>query len=142
MNEVKRVILTTVPVMGLGHLDEEERDVAQCVEWGDVLRLKRHPTNPHDKNAIAVIAEVHMFKTGKLRSGRDRVQIGWIPKKANKVLAAMMDGEQHLYAKVSALHEMGHDIWIDIIWRRPLTQTEKAGEVVAHTKKNKKHVDV
>ena len=58
---------------------------------GDRLELVRMPSNPSDPNAIKIF-------------NRDRVKVGYVPKKDNLILARLMDAGKLLYAVVAEKH--------------------------------------
>lgn len=54
---------------------------------GDRLELVRVPDNPSDPNAIKLYT-------------RDRVKVGYVPRKDNQILARLMDAGKLLYAVI------------------------------------------
>jgi hypothetical protein len=54
---------------------------------GDRLELVRVPDNPSDPNAIKIYT-------------RDRVKVGYVPRKDNQILARLMDAGKLLYAVI------------------------------------------
>ena len=141
---MKRVVLQTVHLAGVSHLDDHAKDLVRLLAVGEHLKLTRVPSNPHDQWAIAVSAvdapgPTHVPNRPK-RHGDQRkyTEIGWIPKVNARLLAKLMDGGQDLYARVDVLNELGQAVWMDIVWRRDLTEREKAGRVVTHAKHAKR----
>lgn len=57
------------------------------IKVGDCLELRREADNVHDSKAISLFY--------------DKVKIGYLPKESNAILAAIMDGEVPLEARVS-----------------------------------------
>lgn len=132
---MKNVLLKSVPLAGTAHLSDEGNRALDRVAIGDALILQRHPENKFDSNAIRVLAD-------DPESIHKVVQVGWVPKKANKIFAVLMDGGLQLYAVCVHVDDDPSGYWIDIFWHREETAQEKAKEVVKHTKMQAKRVRV
>ncbi|EFL46775.1 HIRAN domain protein [Prevotella disiens FB035-09AN] len=57
-------------VAGISYRKYEEVERAEILEKGEIVYLKREPTNIHDENAIKIFTKDHVF-------------IGYVPKKVN-----------------------------------------------------------
>lgn len=64
-------------------------EVVSQIRVGDILTLKREPTNPHDGNAIQVLWHDYL--------------LGFVPRRENKAVARAMDRGDPLVARVVAL---------------------------------------
>ena len=87
-------IAGTTHVAGLEELDSFLRP-------GDRLELVRIPDNPSDSNAIKIYT-------------RDRVKLGYVPRKENHILARLMDAGKLLYAKILSKQWQGDWLQIEI----------------------------
>ena len=87
-------IAGTTHVAGLEELDPFLRP-------GDRLELVRIPDNPSDSNAIKIYT-------------RDRVKLGYVPRKENHILARLMDAGKLLYAKILSKQWQGDWLQIEI----------------------------
>ncbi len=76
--------LLSTQVAGTSHVVGIE-ELEPFLREGDRLELIRVPGNPSDPNAIKVYT-------------RDRVKLGYVPRKENPILARLMDGGKLLYA--------------------------------------------
>lgn len=72
--------MRTYSIVGMNYIKTE--DIVAALKPGTAVILIRDPGNEHDKNAIAVWAEVQ---------GADYRKVGYIPKKQNFVLAQFID---------------------------------------------------
>ena len=77
---LETVIAGTTHVMGIEELEP-------FLRIGDRLELIRVPGNPSDPNAIKIYT-------------RDRVKLGYVPRKDNQILARLMDAGKLLYATI------------------------------------------
>lgn len=84
------VFLLNTCVAGTSHVVGIE-EIAPFLRPGDRLELVRMPSNPSDSNAIKIF-------------NRDRVKVGYVPKKDNLILARLMDAGKLLYAVVAEKH--------------------------------------
>lgn len=82
-------------VAGLGYRAQPEALAA--LKPGDMLPLKREPTNQHDANAIMVGANTM----------RGPKHIGYLPRVQAPWLAAMMDHGHAMYARVESMSAPG-----------------------------------
>ena len=78
------VFLLRTVVAGTTHVPGIE-ELEPFLRPGDRLELLRVPANPSDPNAIKVFT-------------RDRVKLGYVPRKDNQILARLMDAGKLLYA--------------------------------------------
>lgn len=90
-------LLTTL-VAGTTHVLGIE-ELEPFLKPGDRLELIRVPENPSDPNAIKIFT-------------RDRVKLGYVPRRDNPVLARLMDGGKLLYARLRA--KQWQDDWLRI----------------------------
>lgn len=90
-------LLTTL-VAGTTHVLGIE-ELEPFLKPGDRLELIRVPENPSDPNAIKIFT-------------RDRVKLGFVPRRDNPVLARLMDGGKLLYARLRA--KQWQDDWLRI----------------------------
>ncbi len=58
---------------------------------GEPLTLRREPDNQHDSNAIEVLRQ-------------DKVKLGYVPKKHNTVIAALIDQHCHIRASIDSIN--------------------------------------
>lgn len=84
------VFLLHTLIAGTTHVVGIE-ELAPFLRPGDRLELVRMPSNPSDPNAIKVFT-------------RDRVKVGYVPKKDNLILARLMDAGKLLYASIAEKH--------------------------------------
>lgn len=94
------VLLLQTYVAGTTHTAGLE-ELEPFLKPGDRLDLVRIPDNPSDPNAIKIYT-------------RDRVKLGYVPRKENHVLARLMDAGKLLYAKILSKHWQGDWLYIDI----------------------------
>lgn len=89
VGEVPFELTRYLNVAGILHGDRLE--VAAGLSGGDTLWLNREPANPHDRNAIAVIAEAG--------------QLGYLTADHAKMLAPLMDAGRKVAAHVIEIRE-------------------------------------
>lgn len=94
------VLLLQTYVAGTTHTAGLE-ELEPFLKPGDRLDLVRIPDNPSDPNAIKIYT-------------RDRVKLGYVPRKENHILARLMDAGKRLYAKILSKHWQGDWLYIDI----------------------------
>jgi len=80
----EREVLLECPVAGIGFHDIE--NVWEELDVGDKVSLIREKDNPHDKNAVAVA----LYEEDPDDGESDTI-IGYIPRKDNKAIAALID---------------------------------------------------
>lgn len=80
------VYLLTTVVAGTTHVLGIE-ELEPFLRPGDRLELIRVPQNPSDPNAIKIFT-------------RDRVKLGYVPRRENQILARLMDAGKLLYARL------------------------------------------
>ena len=80
------VFLLTTVVAGTTHVLGIE-ELEPFLKPDDRLELIRVPDNPSDPNAIKVFT-------------RDRVKLGYVPRRENPILARLMDAGKLLYARL------------------------------------------
>ena len=78
------IFLLRTEIAGTTHVVGIE-ELEPFLHPGDRLELIRVPENPSDPNAIKIFT-------------RDRVKLGYVPRKDNPVLARLMDAGKLLYA--------------------------------------------
>ena len=78
------IMLLETQIAGTSHVVGLE-ELEPFLKPGDRLKLVRIPSNPSDPNAIKVFT-------------RDRVKLGYVPRKDNQILARLMDAGKLLYA--------------------------------------------
>lgn len=105
MSELKktRKVIHRVNLSGLSHHDYAL--VANQITVGTRLPLARDPSNAYDANAIKVLFPEDAPDA--------QVQIGWIPKEENPILAKLLDAGFELIACV-----ISHDMSIGALDRR------------------------
>lgn len=81
------LLLLRTEIAGTTHVVGIE-ELEPFLNPGDRLELIRIPDNPSDPNAIKIFT-------------RDRVKLGYVPRKDNPVLARLMDAGKLLYAVVA-----------------------------------------
>lgn len=86
------MIAGTTHVVGIEELEP-------FLRVGDRLTLHRIPDNPSDPNAIKIY-------------NRDGIKLGYVPRQDNLILARLMDGGKHLYAKIT--EKSWRDDWLRI----------------------------
>ena len=91
---LQTMIAGTTHVVGLEELEP-------FLKPGDRLELVRIPDNPSDPNAIKIYT-------------RDRVKLGYVPRKENHILARLMDAGKLLYAKILSKQWQGDWLQIEI----------------------------
>ena len=91
---LQTMIAGTTHVVGLEELEP-------FLKPGDRLELVRIPDNPSDPNAIKIYT-------------RDRVKLGYVPRKENHILARLMDAGKLLYAKILSKQWQGYWLQIEI----------------------------
>ena len=94
------VLLLQTLVAGTTHVAGLE-ELEPFLKPGDRLELVRIPDNPSDPNAIKIYT-------------RDRVKLGYVPRKENHILARLMDAGKLLYAKILSKHWQGGWLQIEI----------------------------
>ncbi len=77
------------------------RELVVDVKEGCRLKLLREPQNPYDSNAIAVM-------------NSDDKRIGYIPKRANESIAALMDAGKDLYCGVVSTYISSYGVDVEI----------------------------
>ena len=80
------VFLLATVVAGTTHVVGIE-ELEPFLRQGERLELIRVPENPSDPNAIKIFT-------------RDKVKIGYVPRKDNQILARLMDAGKLLYAVI------------------------------------------
>lgn len=80
------VLLLQTVVAGTSHVMGIE-ELEPFLQPGDRLELVRMPDNPSDPNAIKIFT-------------RDRVKLGYVPRRDNPILARLMDAGKLLYASL------------------------------------------
>ena len=78
------LLLLRTEVAGTSHVVGIE-ELEPFLRPGDRLELIRVPSNPSDPNAIKIFT-------------RDRVKLGYVPRKDNPILARLMDAGKPLHA--------------------------------------------
>ena len=81
------LLLLRTEVAGTSHVVGIE-ELEPFLRPGDRLELIRVPSNPSDPNAIKIFT-------------RDRVKLGYVPRKDNQILARLMDAGKLLYAVIA-----------------------------------------
>lgn len=81
------LLLLRTEIAGTTHVIGIE-ELEPFLNLGDRLELIRVPDNPSDSNAIKIFT-------------RDRVKLGYVPRKDNQILARLMDAGKLLYAIVA-----------------------------------------
>ncbi len=94
------VLLLQTYVAGTTHTAGLE-ELDPFLKPGDRLELVRIPDNPSDPNAIKIYT-------------RDRVKLGYVPRKENHILARLMDAGKLLYAKILSKQWQGDWLQIEI----------------------------
>lgn len=94
------VLLLQTLVAGTTHTAGLE-ELEPFLKPGDRLELVRIPDNPSDPNAIKIYT-------------RDRVKLGYVPRKENHILARLMDAGKLLYAKILSKQWQGDWLQIEI----------------------------
>ncbi|MCQ2339712.1 MAG: HIRAN domain-containing protein [Paludibacteraceae bacterium] len=89
-NDIK---LAHIVVAGTTH-SERFDEVAEEIEKGMKMIMKRHHRNQYDKNAIGVYYR--------------NIRIGWVPKSDNEVLARLMDGDRRLYFLTTSIEKQNN----------------------------------
>jgi len=80
-----------------GVTKEPFRSRIKLLRSGMPVSLEPEPHNPHDPNAIKVIA----------RTGDDAIQIGYVPREVNVVIGEIISGaSQHWSAHISELMKL------------------------------------
>lgn len=81
-------------------------DAAECIgdlTPGDVVQLRREPSNRYDSRAIEVL-------DGRIR------KLGYIARSDNSAVARMMDAGETLQARITRLDKSSLDMRIDVEW--------------------------
>ena len=91
---LQTIIAGTTHVVGIEELEP-------FLKPGDRLELVRIPDNPSDPNAIKIYT-------------RDRVKLGYVPRKENHILARLMDAGKLLYARILSKQWQGDWLQIEI----------------------------
>lgn len=78
------LFLIRTEIAGTSHVVGIE-ELEPFLRPGDRLELVRIPDNPSDQNAIKIFT-------------RDRIKLGYVPRKDNLILARLMDAGKLLYA--------------------------------------------
>lgn len=90
---LRTIVAGTTHVVGIEELEPFLRS-------GDRLELIRVPENPSDPNAIKIYT-------------RDRVKLGYVPRRDNQILARLMDAGKLLYATLREKERQ--DDWLRIV---------------------------
>ncbi len=94
------VLLLQTMIAGTTHVVGIE-ELEPFLKPGDRLELIRIPDNPSDPNAIKIYT-------------RDRVKLGYVPRKENHILARLMDAGKLLYARILSKQWQGDWLQIEI----------------------------
>ena len=97
---VEDVFLLATVVAGTTHTVGIE-ELEPFLRPGDRLELVRVPDNPSDPNAIKLYT-------------RDRVKVGYVPRRENLILARLMDAGKLLYATIREKQWQDHWLCIGI----------------------------
>lgn len=81
------LLLLRTEIAGTTHVVGIE-EIEPFLRPGERLELIRVPDNPSDPNAIKIFT-------------RDRVKLGYVPRKDNQILARLMDAGKLLYAVIA-----------------------------------------
>lgn len=100
----RRLLIQESPLAGFAY--HKATHVWPFLREGDVLRLIRESTNPHDPNAVAVY-----FRGDKL---------GYVPRSENMAVAQLLDRGEVLEARITRLREEPNP------WRRVRFSVELA----------------
>ena len=100
------ILLLETIVAGTTHVAGIE-ELEPFLRPGDRLELIRVPGNPSDPNAIKIYT-------------RDRVKLGYVPRRDNPILARLMDAGKLLYARI--LDKERQDDWLRIGIRIYMTE--------------------
>lgn len=95
------VSLGIMPVAGYRYYDSKKIEIK--IKPGDKTRLKREPENKFDRDAIAVFAMGY--------------KIGYIPRRHNPMIAAMMDQKANINASIAYINqeeEAEGRIWVEV----------------------------
>lgn len=92
------ILLLETVVAGTTHVAGIE-ELEPFLHPGERLELIRVPDNPSDANAIKIYT-------------RDRVKLGYVPRKDNPILARLMDAGKLLYARVA--EKVWQEDWLRI----------------------------
>lgn len=95
------VSLGIMPVAGYRYYDGKK--IENRIKPGDKARLKREPENKYDRDAIAV------YIMGQ--------KIGYIPRRHNPMIAAMMDQKANINASIAYINqeeEAEGRIWVEV----------------------------
>lgn len=90
---LETVIAGTTHVVGIEELEP-------FLRIGDRLELIRVPGNPSDANAIKIYT-------------RDRVKVGYVPRRDNQILARLMDAGKLLYARIT--DKQWQEDWLRVV---------------------------
>lgn len=94
------VLLLQTVVAGTTHVAGIE-ELEPFLRPGDRLELLRMPDNPSDPNAIKIYT-------------RDRVKLGYVPRRDNQILARLMDAGKLLYARLRGKQRQDDWLRLDI----------------------------
>lgn len=94
------IFLRHMPVVGGYHVDGIE-ELWAALKEEDTVYLVREPQNPADEYAILVLNE-------------DRVKLGYIPRRENRILARLMDAGKLMHAEISTILDM--EEYFDPVW--------------------------
>ncbi|MGV8125362.1 MAG: HIRAN domain-containing protein [Candidatus Xenobiia bacterium LiM19] len=82
----REILLLETCVAGTAYAEGIE-EIGRDLSTGDLLVLRREPSNPYDEKAILIL------------DGRGR-KLGYVPRRKNEVLAHLMDAGKYIFAKV------------------------------------------
>lgn len=82
---------------------ENIKESLKALKEGDHMTLVREPLNPYDGRAIMVM-------------GPDESFLGYIPRRKNEVLAALMDAGKYLFARADRVTVPDADVEEGIYW--------------------------
>lgn len=77
-----------VQLVGASFRPAEARDIVRTLEIGEEVGLERDPNNPHDANAVLVIA--------------DNMHIGFVARDDAAVIAPLLDAGETFSARVDS----------------------------------------
>lgn len=93
------VFLLETHIAGTTYVEDIDL-VVSMLSVGDYLNFVRDEANEFDKDAIMVTSELNH-------------QIGFVPRKDNKVIASLMDAKKVIYGKILAMEKIGN--WWQIV---------------------------
>ena len=91
----RRLVLQESPLAGFQY--HRASAIWPFLRVGEPLHLRREPSNPHDRHAVAV-----WFRNEHL---------GYIPRRENRTLAGLMDQGEQLGASIVRLLDEEHNPW-------------------------------